>query len=90
MPRLTNRRIDAFESDREEAFLWDSEVKVFGVRVRSSGSRTLIVKYRMGSSVRRHTLGKVGSPCTVDEAREAAVELLAGCGRTIGPRTLVS
>lgn len=76
MPRLTKRRIDAFESDRDEAFLWDSEVKGFGVRLRSSGSRTFIVKYRMGSSVRRHTLGKVGSPYTVDEAREAAVELL--------------
>ena len=76
MPRLTKRRIDAFESDRDEAFLWDSEVKGFGVRLRSSGSLTFIVKYRMGSSVRRHTLGKVGSPYTVDEAREAAVELL--------------
>lgn len=76
MPKLTKRRIDAFVSDRAEAFLWDSEVKGFGVRFRSSGSRTFIVKYRMGSSVRRHTLGPIGSPHTVEEARGAAVELL--------------
>jgi integrase len=76
MPKLTKRRIDAFVCDRAEAFLWDSEVKGFGVRFRSSGLRTFIVKYRMGSSVRRHTLGPIGSPHTVEEAREAAVELL--------------
>lgn len=76
MPKLTKRRIDAFVCDRAEAFLWDSDVKGFGVRFRSSGSRTFIVKYRMGSSVRPHTLGPIGSPHTVEEAREAAVELL--------------
>lgn len=76
MPRLTKRRIDAFQTDRSEAFLWDSDVKGFGVRLRSGGSKTFIVKYRMGSSVRRHSLGQIGSPHTVEEAREAAVEIL--------------
>ena len=76
MSRLTKRRIDSFQTDRPEAYLWDSDVKGFGVRFRSGGSKTFIVKYRMGSSVRRHTLGPVGSPHTVEEAREVAIELL--------------
>ncbi len=44
MHRRTRRRIDAFETDRDETFLWDSEAKGFGVRLRSSGSRAFIVK----------------------------------------------
>lgn len=76
MPKLTKRAIDAFTSDRAEAFLWDTIVLGFGVRLRKGGSKTFILKYRMGSAVRRHTLGKVGSPYTVEDAREAAAELL--------------
>lgn len=76
MPKLTKRLIDAFTTSAPEAFLWDSLVLGFGVRARRSGTKSFIVKYRMGSAVRRHTLGKVGSPHTVEEAREAASELL--------------
>ena len=76
MPKLTKRAIDAFTTKDAEAFLWDTVVLGFGVRARRTGTKSFIVKYRMGSSVRRHTLGKVGSPHTVDEAREAASELL--------------
>lgn len=76
MPKLTKRLIDAFVTDEAEAYLWDTQVLGFGVRARRTGTRSFIVKYRMGSSVRRHTLGKVGSPHTVEEAREAASELL--------------
>lgn len=76
MPKLTKRTIDALTTDRAEAFAWDTIVRGFGVRVRKGGSKTFILKYRMGSAVRRHSLGKVGSPYTVDEAREAAAELL--------------
>lgn len=76
MPKLTKRAIDAFTAEGAEAFLWDTVVLGFGVRARRTGTKSFIVKYRMGSSVRRHTLGKVGSPHTVEEAREAASELL--------------
>jgi len=76
MPKLTKRLIDAFSTEESEAFLWDSTVLGFGVRARRSGTKSFILKYRMGSAVRRHTLGKVGSPHTVEEAREAASELL--------------
>lgn len=76
MPKLTKRLVDSFTTDQAEAFLWDSVLLGFGVRARKGGGKSFILKYRMGSAVRRHTLGKVGSPYTVDEAREAAAELL--------------
>lgn len=76
MPKLTKRIVDALSTDGAEAFAWDTIVRGFGVRVRKGGSKTFILKYRMGSAVRRHSLGKVGSPYTVDEAREAAAEIL--------------
>lgn len=76
MPKLTKRLVDGLATDQAEAFLWDTVVLGFGVRVRRSGGRSFILKYRMGAAVRRHTLGKVGSPYTVEEAREAAADLL--------------
>nr|WP_295174792.1 Arm DNA-binding domain-containing protein [uncultured Brevundimonas sp.] len=76
MPKLTKRLIDALQTDDDEAFVWDTVVLGFGVRVRRSGTKSFILKYRMGSAVRRHTLGRVGSPHTVEEARDAASEML--------------
>lgn len=76
MPKLTKRLIDALQTDDAEAFVWDTIVLGFGVRVRRSGTKSFILKYRMGSAVRRHTLGRVGSPHTVEEARDAASEML--------------
>jgi len=50
MPKLTKRLIDAAKADTEtgEAFLWDSEVKGFGLRVKPSGVRSFVLKYRIG------------------------------------------
>lgn len=76
MPKLTKKLVDAFQTEKDEAYLWDTVVQGFGVRARGSGAKSFILKYRMGSAVRRYTLGKVGSPYTVDEAREAAVKIL--------------
>ena len=78
MPKLTKRLIDAAKADTEtgEAFLWDSEVKGFGLRVKPSGVKSFVLKYRIGAQTKRHTIGKVGSPYTVDEARKIAADLL--------------
>lgn len=76
MPKLTRRLIDALQTDDAEAFVWDTIVLGFGVRFRRSGTKSFILKYRMGSAVRRHTLGRIGSPHTVEEARDAASEML--------------
>jgi integrase len=59
--------------------LWDSEVKGFGIRATSTGTKTYILRYRMGgrgTPLRTLTIGKHGSPWTVDQARRKAIELL--------------
>jgi len=78
MPKLTKRLIDAAETGLEasEVFLWDTEVKGFGLRVKPSGGKSFVLKYRIGTQTKRHTIGKVGSPYTVDEARKIAADLL--------------
>lgn len=76
MPKLTKRLVDAFQTDKPEAYLWDNLIQGFGVRARKSGRKSFIVKYRLGSSARRHTLGKVNELMTIGEARDAAATIL--------------
>lgn len=86
MPKLTKRLIDATEADPNgEEFLWDSEVKGFGLRVKPSGAKSFVLKYRIGTRTKRYTICKVGNPYTVDEAREKARELLADIRNGIDP-----
>lgn len=87
MPKLTKRIVDAAAPDPNggELFLWDSEVKGFGVRVKPSGSKSFVIKYRLGSRTKRYTISKVGSPYTVDEARKIAGDILRGVRDGIDP-----
>lgn len=85
MPKITKRLLDAFEPDETEAFLWDSEVRGFGVRIKPSGVKSFVLKYRIGSHTKRYTIGKVGSPYTIDEARAVAADLLRGVRAGIDP-----
>lgn len=76
MPRLTKRLLDAIEPERDETWIWDAEVKGFGLRVRPGGGMSFVLKYRAGMVTRRYTLGKVGSPHTCESARAEAKRLL--------------
>jgi len=78
--RITKRSVDAAKPSKTEYFLWDGELIGFGLRVRPSGVKSYVVKYRVGpgrrAPVRRITLGKHGK-LTPDTAREAARTILA-------------
>ena len=77
MTRLTKRIVDATECDpRGDVFVWDGELPGFGLRVRPGGTKTYVLQYRTASRQRRMTIGRVG-PLTPDEARKAALKLLA-------------
>lgn len=76
---ISKRSVDAAVSGAKDTFLWDSELKGFGLRVTANGSKSYVFQYRMGgreSPVRRYTIGKHGSPWTPDKARREAERLL--------------
>jgi integrase len=73
--RLTKRLIDAARPGSVRHVIWDSEVVGFGLTVERSGSKSYILKYRHRGQQRWFTIGKHGSPWTVDQARKRALEL---------------
>jgi integrase len=74
MSRLTKRSVDALERPEKgkQVFLWDSELRGFGVRVLPSGLKTFVLQYRnTADKERRIKLGRYGI-MTVEQAREDA------------------
>lgn len=78
MPKLTKRLLDALERDVDrDVFVWDSEVRGFGVRVKPSGTKTFIIQYRNAERrTRRFVIGQCGV-LTAEVARDLARKKLA-------------
>ena len=79
MPKITKRLVDTLkpEAAGTEAFVWDSELRGFGVRVMPSGVGSYILKYRnVDGRQRKLALARVGA-VTPDEARGLARKHLA-------------
>ena len=78
--RLTKSAIDRAQSKETDYFIWDSELKGFGLKVAKGGRKSYVCKYRFGSGrrapTRRMTIGAHGSPWTVDQARTEARKIL--------------
>ncbi|MCJ9430755.1 tyrosine-type recombinase/integrase [Kordiimonas marina] len=75
MTKLTKRTVDTAPIKATDYFVWDSEIKGFGLRVLKSGVKSYLIQYRSGGRTRRLTLGKHGV-LTPDEARKMAREYL--------------
>lgn len=76
--RISKETVDRLKAGSEAAFLWDDELKGFGVRATPTGSKTYIFQYRMGgreAKTQRYTIGRHGSPWTAATARMEAVRI---------------
>jgi integrase len=86
--RITKRAVDALEAGPSDAFLWDVDVKGFGIKVTPKGTKSYLLQYRLGgrgTRTRRYTIGTHGSPWTPDQARQRAGELLLDVRRGVDP-----
>lgn len=85
--RLTKRSVEAVAPpSKGDAFVWDTELKGFGVRVTSAGVRSYVLQYRLrGQAARRITLGRHGSPWTTELARREAERRLIEVRQGVDP-----
>ena len=78
--KLTKAAIDRAKPKADDYFLWDGELKGFGIKIARGGRKSYVCKYRAGSGraapTRRMTIGAHGSPWTVDQARAEVRKLL--------------
>ena len=76
---ITKRSVDAAKPGERDAFLWDRELRGFGLKVTPAGAKVYLVQYRVGgrgTPTRRFTIGRHGAPWTPDQARRKAKEVL--------------
>jgi len=77
--RLTKQVVDSLQPKEADYVEWCGKLSGFGCRVRPTGTKSFIAQYRVGgrnSPTRKVTIGTYGK-LTVEEAREAALKVLA-------------
>ncbi len=85
--KVTKRNVDALKKGARDQFLWDDEVRGFGLKVTPAGNKVYLIQYRMGgrgSKTRRYTIGQHGT-WTAEAARDEAKRLLAKVDQGIDP-----
>lgn len=86
--KITKRSVDALTSETVDRFLWDDELKGFGIKVTPHGAKTYVYQYRLGgreAKVRRYTIGRHASPWTPTTARQEVIRLAHLVGQKIDP-----
>lgn len=82
---MTNRKItklvvDAAMARSTDYFMWDSELRGFGLKIAKAGRKSYVCRYRIGGGrtgdSRRLTIGVHGSPWTAENARAEARKIL--------------
>jgi integrase len=76
MTKITKRSVDAAAATDKEFFLWDDELKGFGLRVYPSGRKMYLAQFRAGGRLRRVNIGLHGA-VTPDLARTEAMKHLS-------------
>ncbi|MDH4746212.1 site-specific integrase [Sphingomonas sp. CBMAI 2297] len=76
MTKITKRSVDAAAPADKEFFLWDEELKGFGLRVYPSGRKMYLAQFRASGRLRRVNIGLHGA-LTPDLARTEAMKHLS-------------
>lgn len=86
MAKITKRAVDALRPSKgQDVFMWDSELRGFGVRLKPSGVKTFLIQYRnLEGRTRRLVLGQYGA-LTPENARDLARDKLAGVAKGEDP-----
>ena len=90
MEKLTKRIVESLKPSKvgilgSDLFVWDRELKGFGVRVSPKGLKSFIVQYRTPSGRHRRTvIGRFGL-MTVEQARIDAHERLLAVSKGVDP-----
>lgn len=78
--KLTKTAVDNANPEAADWFLWDTELKGFGLKVSKGGRKSYVCQYRTAGGRsgddRRLTIGQHGSPWTVEMARSMAKQIL--------------
>ena len=91
--KLTKRVVDALKAPEpskvgvkvRESFVWDRELRGFGVQVMPSGLKSFVIQYRTPEGRhRRVVIGRYGL-MTVEEARNLAHEKLVAVSKGVDP-----
>lgn len=73
MPKLTKRSVGSVKATPEsDFFVWDDEIKGFGVRVKGSGRKTYIYRYRNTYAQQKSIKIGVHGTITAEQARSIA------------------
>jgi len=82
--KLTKRLVESIGPSDSDSFVWDAELKGFGLKVTPRGNRIYILHFRAKGRLKRFTIGKHG-PITCDQARQEAAKLLGQVAAGVDP-----
>jgi integrase len=86
--KITKRTVDEIVPNNCTQFLWDNDIKGFGVKMTAAGAISYLLQFRLGgreAKTRRYTIGNHGSPWTPATARSEAIRLLLLVAQGIDP-----
>ncbi|MEE8124816.1 MAG: Arm DNA-binding domain-containing protein, partial [Nitrospirales bacterium] len=84
--KITKYQVDKLTEGKTDQFLWDTDLKGFGLKCTPTGRKIYILQYRVGGrgSAKRYTIGAHGT-WTPDTARKEAQRLLRDISQGTDP-----
>jgi integrase len=87
--RIAKRIVDAERPAGKDRFIFDAEVKGFGLKITPAGKKVYILQYRMGgrkSVTKRYTIAEHGD-LTAEQARAEAIKLRGQIRTGVDPQS---